>query len=277
MIRAGSLKGLAFFIIMGKIVTLKVEEKTLLTENGCIPYTVYYKNVRNLSCKFDLKGSKLKVSAPYNYTDYKIESFLYKNIKLITKWIEKASQNDIKISREFLDGEQYLLLGNYYTLKINKVNNKKEEGIKIINNEIILNTCDLTNKDYKRKIIEKYYKNLAKRIISEEFQIIKNRYGEKIPNSYGYSLRIRRMKTLWGTNSLRTKKITINFNLIFAPIEDIEYVIIHELCHCAVRNHSKVFYSYQQMFCPEYKARKADLNKNIHPFVVKIEAINSTI
>ena len=76
---------------------------------------------------------------------------------------------------------------------------------------------------------------------------------------------------------LKTKKITINFNLIFAPIEDIEYVIIHELCHCAVRNHSKVFYSYQQMFCPEYKARKADLNKNIHPFVVKIEAINSTI
>ena len=261
---------------MGKIITYKTEEKIINYDDKSIKYTLTFKNVKNLTCRYKNYENKLYVIAPANYNYAKIEKFLKDHKKAILKWVEKAEQQKIDLTRDFVDEEKYLLLGQEYLLKINKVDKKQEEGISFDSNFIILKTTK-DEKEYKRKILEKYYKNIAQRIISEEFQKLKNKYSGKIPNSSEYSLFIRKMKTKWGLNNARTKTITIGFHLIFACIEDIDYVIIHELCHCAVMNHSKLFYSYQGMLCPDYQERKRDLNKNIHPFICQIEMLGSLI
>ena len=261
---------------MRKIITYKTEERIINFDEKSIRYTLLFKNVRNLTCRFKNYENKLYVIAPINYSYRKIEKFLTDHQRAILNWVEKSEQKKIELTRDFVDGEKYLLLGQEYLLKINKVDKKQEEGICFDSNYIILKTTK-EDKEYKRKILEKYYKNIAQRIISEEFQKLKNKYSGKIPYSSAYSLNIRKMKAKWGLNNSRTKTITIGFHLIFSKIEDIDYVIIHELCHCAVRDHGKLFYSYQEMLCPDYKVRKQDLNKNIHPFICQIEMLGSLI
>ena len=260
---------------MSKVI--KEEKRSVITDYGEIKYTLYYKDVKNLNIKFKIDKGVL-VTIPKKSDYIKAENFIKEKAKIITSWIEKYKENEVKISeRKFEEGEQFLLLGTYYILKLNKVKKASENKVIIDGNNIILNTLYLDNVNYKRKIVEKFYSDLTKRILSQEYQILKNKCSSKIPNTEYYSLKIRHMKSRWGSNNLTNRIVTLTSTLIFAPIEDIDYVIIHELCHCAIRNHSSVFYSYQSMICPDWKERKNHLNRVINPYIKALEKINSKV
>ena len=58
-------------------------------------------------------------------------------------------------------------------------------------------------------------------------------------------------------------KITFNTNLMYAPPECIEYVVLHEFCHFLQANHSKLFYAELAKVCPDWKEMRKML-KNIN-------------
>lgn len=55
------------------------------------------------------------------------------------------------------------------------------------------------------------------------------------------SLRIRKSRTRWGSCSSK-KNINLSLYLMLLPVELIEYVILHELCHTVHMNHSQAFW-----------------------------------
>lgn len=76
------------------------------------------------------------------------------------------------------------------------------------------------------------------------------------------TLRIRDMKSRWGS-CLPTKGIiTLNKQLLAVPLSCIEYVVMHELCHFLHPNHSKQFYTTLAMLMPDWKERKQLLNQH---------------
>ena len=40
------------------------------------------------------------------------------------------------------------------------------------------------------------------------------------------------------------------------PEEAIDLVVVHELCHIKVKNHSRDFYALLEQYLPDYKERK---------------------
>lgn len=64
-------------------------------------------------------------------------------------------------------------------------------------------------------------------------------------------IRIKRMKTRWGSCGPRND-ININWLLALAPESVLEYVVVHELCHIAERNHSPAFWSLVARHYPNY-------------------------
>jgi predicted metal-dependent hydrolase len=71
---------------------------------------------------------------------------------------------------------------------------------------------------------------------------------------------LKNLKNRWGSV---TKKDTINLNrnLIKAPEDIIDYIIIHELCHLKIPGHSHNFWSFLKQFVPNYQ-KKEWLNRN---------------
>lgn len=59
--------------------------------------------------------------------------------------------------------------------------------------------------------------------------------------------------SLWGSCNWQKGIIHISHRLKGAPIELISYVIVHELAHLAVPNHSQAFWDIVAKGCPEYK------------------------
>lgn len=76
------------------------------------------------------------------------------------------------------------------------------------------------------------------------------------------SLKIRTMKTRWGSLSSKGN-LTLNTTLIRAPRECIDYVLTHELCHLAHRNHGPAFYRLLEQAMPDWKKRKDKLERSL--------------
>lgn len=87
----------------------------------------------------------------------------------------------------------------------------------------------------------------AKVIIPERVRY----YATKIGVTYN-RITIRCQRTRWGSCS---SKGNLNFNCLLAlfPLEVIDSVVVHELCHRKHMNHSSQFYAEIEKVFPEYK------------------------
>nr|CBH38695.1 conserved hypothetical protein [uncultured archaeon] len=68
------------------------------------------------------------------------------------------------------------------------------------------------------------------------------------------------MKTKWGTCTLASRRIWLNLELAKKSEQSLEYIIVHEMIHLLVRNHSDRFIAYMDKFMPQWRLYKEELN-----------------
>lgn len=69
-------------------------------------------------------------------------------------------------------------------------------------------------------------------------------------------IRLRNMKSQWGNCRPLTRTVTFNLQLAHQPLPFREYIIVHELCHLSVPNHSPAFHALVTRYLPDWKERK---------------------
>lgn len=74
-----------------------------------------------------------------------------------------------------------------------------------------------------------------------------------------YKVKVRNTKTRLGSNSRRTKTIAFALSLVHFSKEIIDSVVVHELAHCKVFDHSKEFYNVVYQHCPNYNVSRKKL------------------
>ncbi len=99
---------------------------------------------------------------------------------------------------------------------------------------------------------QSFYKS-AKKIFLKEVEN-RIRYYERLMNLPMHHVIVRAMKTRFGTFSKRTNRICISLYLFHHSLEMIDSVIVHELAHHLVFNHSSAFYQIVYKYFPNYKA-----------------------
>jgi predicted metal-dependent hydrolase len=113
-------------------------------------------------------------------------------------------------------------------------------------------------------ILEKWFREQAKLVFRQKADTFKVIMGL----SYN-ALLIRGQRTRWGSCS-PTGNITLNWKLLMAPQEIVDYVIIHELAHRKYMNHSRKFWQFVERFCPRWKECRKWLVK--HEYELKSSA-----
>ena len=96
-------------------------------------------------------------------------------------------------------------------------------------------------------------------------------YAPLVGVTYG-RITIRNQRTRWGSCS---SKGNLNFNvaLMRAPIEILEYVVVHELCHRLYLNHSKEFWKEVERVLPDYRVREKWLKENGTKLMAEVQSI----
>ncbi len=74
-------------------------------------------------------------------------------------------------------------------------------------------------------------------------------------------LRIGDQRTLWGSRSAKGT-LSFNWRLVLAPLEVADYVVVHELCHLRVLDHSRRFWALVESRRPRFREPRAWLREH---------------
>lgn len=204
------------------------------------------KDVKTLTVKVKPTG-EIILTAPVGTSD----EYIQKVIKKRTKWIEskliffKQTRKPIK---ELVSGENFEYLGRNYRLKIYQ---SKKEYAKLQRGYFEVYVKNKDDFRRKEKLIYDWYYDKA---LFHFYNILLE--FNKITKQDIKDLRIRQMKTRWGSCNAHKKFINLNLELIKKSKKCIEYVVFHELTHLIHPNHSQEFYNYLTLYMPDWKQRK---------------------
>lgn len=74
-------------------------------------------------------------------------------------------------------------------------------------------------------------------------------------------VRVRPLKTLWGSLDTRDR-VNLDLALALAPPAALKYVLVHELCHLRIRNHSPRYWALVETILPRWKDQREWLRIN---------------
>jgi len=213
------------------MVVMKIE-----IENNIIAFNVQYGKRKKLSIHIDSIGL-LTVKVPKNTS----EEMIIRAVEQKGKWIldrlyEISKAKEISKVKAYDDKGKFLHLGLEYFL------------------HELIETSSLGEEELKNNL-KKFYITSCKKTIGERIKIYEKQLGVK-PKV----IKIVESTNQWGScNS--DKKITFNYRLAMAPIEVIDYVIIHELCHLIHMNHDRSFWRLVGRIVSDYKKKQDYLGR----------------
>lgn len=233
------------------------ENKSLIYGSKNIDYSLYYSERRTLEIAVH-PDCKVIVKAPIGSSLSKIEKKINKRARWILNQLNYFAQFTPKTPRRFyVNGETHLYLGKQYRLKISQGD---KDCVKLAKGFFQITCRDEPSSEKVKKLLNKWYANKA----SIQFNLSMDRCWPKI-KKFGFAkpqVFIKRMQKRWG--SLSDKGIvTLNPDLVKAPKDCIDYVVIHELCHLKFLNHSPEFYKLLDAMMPEWEKIKHKLELSL--------------
>lgn len=217
-------------------------ELSIYYKNKKIKFIVEKKKRKTLSIKV-VPPQKVLVSAPLHMEDQEILSIVAKKGRWINNKLVKLKE--IKV-REYKEGELFLYLGKNYPLKININKNIKKPKVKLYEDELIIQTHTY-NKNVIKEALEKWYREQTIDKVTD----ITNHYI-KYMDVNPRIIKIKEQKKMWGSCSSKGN-IYINWRCSMLPLELLEYIVVHEMCHLKFLNHSKDYWNYVGSIIPDYK------------------------
>lgn len=216
---------------------------------------VTYKRMNSIRLKFNQKSGDFKVSAPHFLSENEVRTFLESKKDWIFKHRLKFENRPKPILLTYKTGEKHWFLGQEYVLEIREV--LKGSGCSILQQSIlVLQIPKGSTAEERADVLNAFYRQSLKHMLPTLISKWEDIIGVK---SSGFL--VRKMKTRWGTCNIRSKRITINLELIKHPQINIEHVIVHELTHLLERGHTKRFYNFLDQFQPGWQVIDADIKK----------------
>jgi predicted metal-dependent hydrolase len=156
--------------------------------------------------------------------------------------------------KRYVSGETHLYLGRQYRLRVHRSN---DVAVKLVGRFLNVYTPTPQDRQAVATALDAWYQAHAEPIFHDRMErCLEAAASLRLTD---VQFKIRPMKTRWGSCS-KAGKITLNIDLIKMPLHCIEYVIMHELCHLRVHDHSPAFYRLLSRCMPDWERRKQRLD-----------------
>lgn len=213
----------------------------VITVDDLIVTIKYRRKMKNIYLKVE-KNADVVVSAPPRTPNYIIKKLVQENIDEIKLRRTNILRNGYTV-KNYVTGEKHYVFGKELTLEIRLGDKNK---ITISNDKLILSVKD------KHQDREQIVTRELRKVFYNKCLEFLNKY-EKLMNVHVEQLRIKKMKTRWGTCNIEAKRIWINYELVKYPVECLEHTIVHELTHLLETNHTPRFYTLLGKYYPNYR------------------------
>ncbi len=238
---------------------MKPEKSILKTPKGEIEYVLRRSRRKTISVAIK-DDAEIVVGAPLWVEVSRVKQFLKeKSSWILRKQAEFSQKNDFLKKRAFDHGANFLFLGDKYPLTITENGHKAEiifsqSGWQL---QLSQGLDQKSREETIKEILIDWYRVQAKEVFGGRVF-----HFARMLKVEPQEIVVRTQKRLWGSCHHHSRKIHLNWQLVLSPLEVIDYVVVHELCHLLVPNHSQRFWGKVEAILPDFKKRKAWLREH---------------
>lgn len=189
---------------------------------------------------------KAPLRAPVGY----IQNIVNEKSDWIRTKLQEVAKRPKPRVKQFVEGEEFLYLGKAYKLHISE---KTARDVEIVGDNLCLAAHTLPKA---QELLKHWYKEEAGKVLAARCDVYR-----AISAYEPRSIRISEARRRWGSCGA---KGTLNFSwrLIMAPLEIIDYLVVHELVHIGYLNHSQTYWQKVAELMPDYRQREKWLWEN---------------
>lgn len=215
------------------------------------------KPIKNMHLSVYPPDGRVHLSVPDYLTEGDVRSYV------ISKWEWIRTQQDEIVAqarqtpREYVSGENHYYFGVRYRLRVSYVTSGAN-SVEVRGDTMTMRIRKDSTVERRAELMTEWYREQLKEYIGP----LVERWAEKLEER-NVTWQIKSMKTLWGSCNARRRSLLFNLELARVPKECIEYVVVHELTHLKIQNHSKVFEFLLGQQIPNWKSLRKKLNEYV--------------
>jgi predicted metal-dependent hydrolase len=217
------------------------------------------KRRKTITLRVNRNGS-VAVTAP----SYVKTTIVRRFVKSKVEWVLDKQKYFLETARkyppkEFKNGETFPLLGRKYRLKIVKVPELHNPSFKTEGGRLMIfvdRYPDKEQKEITRETVQEWYTIHTEKKVN----ILIKKYAPYL-DVLPMKIKVVDQTSRWASCS-KSRIIRFNWRLSTMPISVLEYIVVHELCHLKIHNHSTQFWRAVKSVLPDYENRRTWLREN---------------
>ena len=220
-----------------------------------ISVEVVRKDIKNFHVSVHPPNGRVRVSAPLYFDDDTIRMAVISRLSWIRRKQTRFEQQERQSQREFVTGESHYFAGRRYRLDV--VEQDCPPKVWLPNNtKIALSVRPGSNRDTREILMHRWYRQYLRSQLPPLLEKWEAKLGVSINE-----VRIKKMKTLWGSCNIEAKRIWLNLELAKKPESCLVYILVHEMVHLLERAHNDRFRELMDDFLPQWQIYREQLNR----------------
>ena len=207
-------------------------------------YIVFKQKRKTASIAID-KELKVIVKVPRYMSQKQIKCLVEKYEDWIKTTLEEKKV--LNATQDFINTKKLLYLGTYWPITLEQGDFSKAKITFDEARGFHIQTSG--DKAQLREVVEEFYREKAKLYLKH----LTDQYATRLGVTY-HKINIRKQNTRWGSCS-KQGNLSYNLRVLCAPMEMIEYIVLHEVMHLRHFNHSQSFWKAIEEEMPDYKRR----------------------
>ena len=216
---------------------------------------VVRKDIKNLHVGVHPPAGRVRVAAPLRLDDEAIRLAVVSHLGWIRRKQKEFEGQDRQSHREMVTGESHYFQGRRYRLNVKECSGTR--GVRLVGQTTLeLRVPPGCNRDQRDAVLQRWYRRQLRALLPPLLAKWEPRTGRTVAE-----VRIKRMKTRWGSCNAAAGRIWLNLELIKKPVACLEYVLVHEMVHLLERHHTERFQECMERLMPTWRLHRDALNR----------------
>lgn len=221
---------------------------------GDLTVEVVRREIKHLHVGVYPPAGRIRVAVPLRLDDEAVRLAVISRLGWIRRKQKEFERQDRQSERELVTGESHFYQGRRYLLDV------REDGRRSSVRLVSPTTMELrvptgADRDDRYAVLLRWYRQELRTLIPPLLAKWEPRVGKSVAE-----VRIKRMKTRWGSCNAEAGRIWLNLELIKKPVACLEYVLVHEMVHLHERHHNDRFRERMDALMPTWRVHRDELN-----------------
>ena len=216
---------------------------------------VVRKDIRNLHVGVYPPNGRVRVAAPLHLDDDAVRLAVISRLGWLRRQQATYEQQARQSQREFVSGESHYFAGRRYRLDV--IEDSGRPLVHLQNNrKMVLRVRPDTDRETRKAILQRWYRGQLR----DRLPALIAKWEPELGVHVG-EVRIRKMKTRWGSCNRDAQRVWLNPELVKKPSVCLEYVLVHEMVHLIEPSHNERFWDLMNRHLPLWRLHRDELNR----------------